>query len=149
MVLELKGKRLKRDRAKHKGACVATLLGTLGVQDYKKVKFSGRDISSLAAKGLIIIKTTIIILIVRILENVFCCIKYKFVCLLLVQYWNKDKQLSLDNQFNNRVHCMHRFKCFFQTYAFILFWNTSSKRECIVTSFLFRMLSMGVCLWWQ
>ena len=24
----------------------------LGVQDYKKVKFSGRDISSLAAKGL-------------------------------------------------------------------------------------------------
>ena len=32
---------------------IATLLGTLlGVQDYKKVKFSGRDISSLAAKGL-------------------------------------------------------------------------------------------------
>ena len=37
----------------HKGAWIATLLGTfLRVQDYKKVKFSGRDISSLAAKGL-------------------------------------------------------------------------------------------------
>ena len=40
-------------RVFHKGAWVATLLVTLfGVQDYKKVKFPGRDISSLAAKGL-------------------------------------------------------------------------------------------------
>ena len=38
----------------HKGAWVATLLGTLlGVQDYKKVKFPGRDNSFLAVKGLI------------------------------------------------------------------------------------------------
>ena len=37
----------------HKGAWVATLLGTLlGVQDYKKVEIPGRDISSLAVKGL-------------------------------------------------------------------------------------------------
>ena len=37
----------------HKGAWVTTLLGTLlRVQDYKKVKFPGRDILSLAAKGL-------------------------------------------------------------------------------------------------
>ena len=36
----------------HKGALVATLLGTLlRIQDYKKVKTPGRDISSLAAKG--------------------------------------------------------------------------------------------------
>ena len=35
------------------GAWDATLLGTvLGVQDYKKVKFTGRDISFLAVKGL-------------------------------------------------------------------------------------------------
>ena len=35
------------------GAWVSALLGTLfGVQDYKKVKFPGRDISSLAVKGL-------------------------------------------------------------------------------------------------
>ena len=34
-----------------KGAWVATLLGTLlGVQDYKKVKFPGRDNSPLAVK---------------------------------------------------------------------------------------------------
>ena len=40
-------------RVLHKGAWIATLLGILlGVQDYKRVKFSGRDISSLAAKGL-------------------------------------------------------------------------------------------------
>ena len=44
--------KLLEDRVLHKGAWVATLLDTLlGVQDYKKVKFSGRDISSLAAKG--------------------------------------------------------------------------------------------------
>ena len=37
----------------HKGAWVATPLGTnLGVQEYKKVNFPGRDNSSLAAKGL-------------------------------------------------------------------------------------------------
>ena len=44
---------LLEGRVPHKGARVATLLGTLlRVQDYKKVKFSERDISSLAAKGL-------------------------------------------------------------------------------------------------
>ena len=42
---------LEQGRVLHKGAWVTTLLGILGVQDYKKVKFSGRDISSLAAKG--------------------------------------------------------------------------------------------------
>ena len=37
----------------HKGAWVATLLGThLGIQGYKKVKFPWQDISSLAVKGL-------------------------------------------------------------------------------------------------
>ena len=38
----------------HNGAWVATLLlGTLlGVQDYKNVKFTGRENSSLAGKGL-------------------------------------------------------------------------------------------------
>ena len=37
----------------YKVAWVVTLLGTLlGVKDYKKVKFSGRDISSLAAEEL-------------------------------------------------------------------------------------------------
>ena len=37
----------------HKGAWVAMLVGSLlGVQDYKKVKFPGRDNSSLAVKGL-------------------------------------------------------------------------------------------------
>ena len=41
--------RLLESRVLHKGAWVATLLG---VQDYKKVKFQGRDNSSLAAKGL-------------------------------------------------------------------------------------------------
>ena len=47
------GLRLLEGRVLHKGAWVATLLGTLhGVHDYKKVKFQGRDISSLAAKGL-------------------------------------------------------------------------------------------------
>ena len=45
--------RLLEGRVIHNGAWVATLLGTLlGVQDYKKVTFPGRDISSLAAKGL-------------------------------------------------------------------------------------------------
>ena len=48
------GLRLLEGTALHKGACVATLLGTLlGVQDFKKVKFLGRDISFLVAKGLI------------------------------------------------------------------------------------------------
>ena len=37
----------------HKGAWVATLLGTLlGVQHYQKVKFPGRDHSILAVNGL-------------------------------------------------------------------------------------------------
>ena len=47
--------RILEDRVLHKEACVETLLGTLlGVQEYKKVKFSGRDISSLAVlSGLI------------------------------------------------------------------------------------------------
>ena len=45
---------LLEGRVLHKGAWIATLLGTLlGVQDYKKVRFPGRDISSLAVKGLI------------------------------------------------------------------------------------------------
>ena len=45
--------KLLEGRVLHKGAWVATLLSTLlGVQDYKRVKFPGRDISSLAAKGL-------------------------------------------------------------------------------------------------
>ena len=40
--------------ALHRGAWVATLIGTLlGVQDYKKVKFPGRDNLSLAVKGLL------------------------------------------------------------------------------------------------
>ena len=44
---------LLEGRVLHRGAWVATLLGTLlGVQDYKKVKFPERDISSLAVKGL-------------------------------------------------------------------------------------------------
>ena len=44
---------LLEGRVLHKGAWIATLLGTLlGVQDYKKVRFPGRDISSLAVKGL-------------------------------------------------------------------------------------------------
>ena len=38
---------LLESRLLHKGGTL------LGVQGYKKVKFSGRDISSLAAKGLI------------------------------------------------------------------------------------------------
>ena len=46
------GLRLLEGRVLHKGAWVATLLGTLlGVQDYKKFKFPGRDNSSLAVKG--------------------------------------------------------------------------------------------------
>ena len=45
---------LLEDRVLHKRAWVVTLLGILlGVQDYKKIKFPGRDISSLAVyKGL-------------------------------------------------------------------------------------------------
>ena len=44
---------LLEDRVLHKEACVAKLLGThLSVQVHEKVKFSGRDISSLAVKGL-------------------------------------------------------------------------------------------------
>ena len=40
-------------RVLHKGAWVANFLGTLlGVQDYKKVEFPGRDVSSIAAKEL-------------------------------------------------------------------------------------------------
>ena len=46
------GLRLLEGRVLHKGAWVATLLGTLlGVQGYKKVKFSVRDILSSAEKG--------------------------------------------------------------------------------------------------
>ena len=37
----------------HKGAWVAALHSSGGVQDYKLVKFPGRDNSSLAVKGLI------------------------------------------------------------------------------------------------
>ena len=44
---------LLEGRVLHEGAWAVTLLGTLlGVQNYKKVKFPGRDISSLAVKGL-------------------------------------------------------------------------------------------------
>ena len=47
------GLRSLEGRVLHKEAWVATLLATLlRVQDYKKVKFPGRDILSLAAKGL-------------------------------------------------------------------------------------------------
>ena len=46
------GLRLLEGRVLHKGAWVATLQGPLlGVQNYRKVKFPGRDISSLAVKG--------------------------------------------------------------------------------------------------
>ena len=45
--------RLLEGRVLHKGAWITTLLGTLlEVQDYKKVKFTERDISSVAVKGL-------------------------------------------------------------------------------------------------
>ena len=44
---------LLQDSVLHKRAWVAALLGThLRIQDHKKVKFSGQDISSLAVKGL-------------------------------------------------------------------------------------------------
>ena len=44
---------LLEGRVLHKGIWVVALLGTLcGVQDYKKVKYLGRDNSSLAVKGL-------------------------------------------------------------------------------------------------
>ena len=56
---------LLEERVLHKEAWVAGLLGThLRIQVHKKVKFSGRDISSLAVKGLMIILD---------FENIFQC----------------------------------------------------------------------------
>ena len=63
---------LLEGRVLHKGAWVATLLRTLlGVQDYKKVKFQGRDISSLVFNGLNILPVDAAIQVYKLLFFTF------------------------------------------------------------------------------